>query len=49
MKSSAGLAIPAGFLIGMGVGFMLNNLVPWLFLGLGFGFVFFLIQKLLGK
>lgn len=35
----SGLAIPAGLFIGMGVGFLNNNLVPWMFIGLGVGFL----------
>ncbi|MBW3020807.1 hypothetical protein KY334_05905 [Candidatus Woesearchaeota archaeon] len=35
----AGLFIPAGIFIGMGVGFIINELVGGLFLGLGAGFL----------
>jgi hypothetical protein len=48
-KSSGGLAIPAGILIGMGLGFLLNNLVAWMFIGLGLGFVVFMILRMIGK
>ena len=47
--SGAGLAIPACLFIGMGIGFLLNNLVPGLFIGLGIGFLIFLILRMLGK
>jgi len=39
--SPEGLFVPAGVLIGMGVGFLLGNLVPYMFIGLGAGFLFF--------
>lgn len=35
-----GLFIPGGLLVGMGVGFLVEDLVPWLFIGLGAGFFF---------
>lgn len=34
-----GLFIPAGLLIGMGLGFLIGELVAGLFLGLGIGFL----------
>ncbi len=37
------LFIPAGVLTGMGVGFLIDNLVAGLFLGLGIGFTIFAI------
>ena len=45
----SGLFVPAGLLIGMGIGFMLENLVAWLFIGLGSGFLCMAISKLLMK
>lgn len=37
-SGTTGLAIPAGLFIGMGVGFLIDNLVGGLFIGLGGGF-----------
>ncbi|MGA2130391.1 MAG: hypothetical protein ABSG05_02135 [Candidatus Pacearchaeota archaeon] len=48
-KDESGLAIPAGLFIGMGIGFMTNDLVPWIFIGLGGGFLGMLISKLVKK
>ena len=36
---AAGLAIPGGLLLGMGVGFLIDELVAGLFIGLGSGFI----------
>ncbi|MFT4260846.1 MAG: hypothetical protein ACMXX9_00245 [Candidatus Woesearchaeota archaeon] len=38
---SAALFIPAGVLLGMGFGFLFDNLVAGLFIGLGIGFFAF--------
>ena len=35
----SGLFIPAGLFIGMGIGFIIDQLVGGIFLGLGFGFL----------
>ena len=48
-KSNAGLAIPAGIFIGMGIGFLFDNIPAGLFLGLGCGFLVLLIALSLGK
>ena len=48
-----GLFIPAGLFVGMGIGFLTNNLVAGMFIGLGAGFalfalyavIYFLIKK----
>lgn len=45
----AGLLIPAGLLVGMGIGFLYNNLVPGLFIGLGVGLLLAAVIKLLCK
>ena len=45
----AGLAVPAGLLIGIGLGFLYNSLLPGLFIGLGSGFLIVLILKLILK
>ncbi len=44
-KGVSGLAIPAGLFIGMGVGFLTDNLVAGIFLGLGGGFLIMLIVR----
>lgn len=48
-KDISGLFIPAGIFIGMGIGFLLDELVAGLFLGMGAGFLLMAITKLLGK
>lgn len=48
-SGAAGIFIPAGLLIGMGVGFAINQLVAAMFIGLGLGFLFFAIVKLMSK
>jgi len=42
----AGLFIPGGLLVGMGFGFLFNQLVAGLFIGLGAGFVVMALIKL---
>ena len=42
-----GVAIPAGLLIGMGVGFLIGNIVAGIFLGLGGGFLIMLLGMLI--
>ena len=44
-KGVTGLAIPAGLFIGMGVGFLVDNIVAGIFLGLGGGFLIMLIVR----
>ncbi len=46
-KGAAGLFIPAGLLIGMGVGFATNNLVASMFVGLGVGFLIFALVMII--
>ena len=48
-KGIAGLFIPAGLFIGMGIGFLIDELVSGMFIGLGAGFVLFAISFLLIK
>lgn len=48
-KDNGGLFIPAGVMIGMGLGFLLNNLVAWMFIGLGVGFLAFAIYSIVTK
>jgi hypothetical protein len=42
-KDPEALFIPAGVLLGMGFGFLYNDLVAGLFIGLGIGFLVFAI------
>ena len=42
-----GVAIPAGVLIGMGIGFLIDNIAAGLFLGLGGGFLVMFIGMLI--
>jgi hypothetical protein len=44
-KGVTGLAIPAGLFIGMGLGFLTDNIVAGIFLGLGGGFLVMLIVR----
>ena len=46
-KGAAGLFIPAGLLIGMGLGFATGNLVAAMFVGLGVGFLIFALVMVL--
>jgi F0F1-type ATP synthase assembly protein I len=39
----AGLAIPGGLLLGMGIGFFVDNITGGLFVGLGGGFLLMLV------
>ena len=42
-----GVAIPAGVLTGLGVGFLINNIAAGLFIGLGGGFLVMMIGMLI--
>ena len=42
-----GVAIPAGVLTGMGIGFLIDNIPAGLFLGLGGGFLVMFIGMLI--
>jgi len=46
-KGISGLAIPAGLFIGMGIGFLADQLVAGMFIGLGGGFLVMLILRLI--
>ena len=48
-KDMGGLFIPAGLFIGMGFGFIYNNLIAGLFIGLGAGFAAFGLSALIFK
>ncbi|MGM0439295.1 MAG: hypothetical protein ACQEP3_02590 [Patescibacteria group bacterium] len=45
--SPGGLFIPAGVLAGLGFGFLYNELVAGLFIGLGVGFTLFAIYEII--
>ena len=47
LKGVTGLAIPGGLLIGMGIGFAVDSLVPGLFIGLGAGFLIMIILAII--
>ena len=42
-----GIAIPAGVLIGLGVGFLVDNVAAGIFIGLGGGFLAMMIGMLI--
>ena len=44
-KGVTGLAIPAGLFIGMGVGFLVDNITAGVLLGLGGGFLGMIILR----
>jgi hypothetical protein len=46
---NSGIFVPAGIFIGMGIGFLTNELVAGLFIGLGAGFVGMAIARNWGK
>ena len=47
---ASGVLVPAGLLIGMGIGFLFGHLVAGLFIGLGAGLlVMALVHLVLGK
>lgn len=48
-RENGALFIPAGLFLGMGFGFVIDNLVGGLFIGLGVGFLFFALTNLLKK
>ena len=43
----AGVAIPGGLLLGMGIGFLIGNVPAGMFMGLGGGFIIMLIVMLI--
>ena len=48
-KTYGGMLIPAGILIGMGVGWLMDYMVAGLFIGLGVGFAGFALIMVLVK
>lgn len=47
--SASGVFVPAGLLIGMGVGFLTGQLLPGLFVGLGSGLLVMAIVEFITK
>ena len=45
-KGISGVAIPAGLFIGMGIGFLIDNITAGIFLGLGCGFLAMIIVRM---
>jgi hypothetical protein len=48
-ESAGGLFIPAGILLGIGIGFLVNQLVAAMFIGLGGGFLLFALYEIFRK
>jgi hypothetical protein len=48
-KGNGGLFIPTGFLIGFGIGFLVDNIPAGMFIGLGAGFLLFALTALFKK
>ena len=49
-KGTSGVAIPAGLLIGIGVGFLVDEIVAGTMIGLGCGFlVMLIVRAILGE
>jgi hypothetical protein len=46
-KGVTGLAIPAGLFLGLGIGFLVDNVVAGVLLGLGGGFIVMMILRIL--
>ena len=46
-RDLAGVFIPAGLFIGMGVGWAIDNFLPGMFIGLGAGFLLFALVMVL--
>lgn len=48
-KDNAALFIPAGILLGFGIGFWVNNVPAGMFAGLGIGFLLFALVAVFKK
>lgn len=48
-ETPEGIFVPAGVLIGIGIGFIYNNIPAWTLIGLGAGFLVMAIIKLMRK
>ena len=46
-KGASGLAIPAGLLIGIGIGFLVGNVAAFTMIGLGAGFALMIVVRLI--
>lgn len=46
-KGVSGVAVPAGIFIGMGIGFLTDNLTAGIFLGLGGGFLGMILLRII--
>lgn len=46
-KGISGVAVPAGLLIGIGIGFLTGNVTAGVFLGLGGGFLGLIILRII--
>ena len=46
---TSGLFIPAGLFLGMGFGFLINNIVVGIFMGLGLGFLGMALYHMIKK
>jgi hypothetical protein len=46
-RGVSGVAIPAGLFIGMGIGFLIDDLTAGIFLGLGGGFLGMIVLRVL--
>ena len=44
-----GPAFPGGIIVGMGLGFLLDDFWPWLLIGIGAGFILMAFIAALGK
>ena len=45
--SVTGVVIPAGVLIGLGIGFLMDDIVPGILIGLGVGFLFMMFGMII--
>ena len=45
-KGATGVAVPAGLLIGLGVGFLVDQVVAGVLIGLGAGFLVMMILRI---
>jgi hypothetical protein len=48
-NESAGIFVPAGLFIGMGLGIVYNNIPAGIFFGLGAGFLLLALAKMMKK
>ncbi len=48
-KQAAGMFIPGGVILGMGIGFLIDNVSAGMFIGLGAGFILFAVVMLFKK